>query len=144
MKTCMQSKRDAATAWIFAAVMALWFLVAPFASGQILIDNIEALQKIGSVPGHPMHGDYLLTQDIDATDTATWNDGSGFEPIGDDITPFTGFFDGQGYVISGLVINRPDEEFVGLFGVVGGGGEIKEVTLEGGIVSGGDAVGALL
>ncbi len=144
MKTCMQSKRDAATAGIFAALMALWFLVAPFASGQILIDNIEALQKIGSVPGYPMHGDYLLTQDIDATDTAIWNDEAGFEPIGDDITPFTGFFDGQGYVISGLVINRPDEEFVGLFGVVGGGGEIKEVTLEGGIVSGGDAVGALV
>lgn len=42
----------------------------------------------------------------------------GFEPIGSDGDPFLGTFDGQGYTIRNLTINRPGRRNVGLFGQV--------------------------
>jgi len=69
---------------------------------------------------------YELGNDIDATMTRYWNwDGSkhlGFAPIGG---TFTGNFDGKGYTITGLYINRPTTDNVGLFSIVatGSGGE---------------------
>jgi len=73
------------------------------------IATIEDLQKIGNDSAYPMTGSYVLTQDIDASATATWNSGAGFDPIGDDDNPFTGILDGQGHVIFGLVINHPEK-----------------------------------
>jgi len=59
---------------------------------------------------------YILVSDIDATDTATWNGGAGFTPIGPSGTSkFIGGFDGMGHAISHLFIYRPDAS-VGLFG----------------------------
>jgi len=71
-------------------------------------------------------GDYILMNDLDSTTAGytelaseTANDGKGWEPIG---TPdetsdeqFTGSFNGQGYEIRDLFINRPDENYVGIF-----------------------------
>ena len=58
----------------------------------------------------------------------TANGGKGWEPIGiyhpHGPTAFTGFmgtFDGQGYEICDLFINRPDEDSVGLFKYVDDG-----------------------
>lgn len=67
---------------------------------------------------------WTLEANIDATETASWNGGLGFSPIGDSPTefgvrqqvPFTGTFDGQGFVISHITINRPEEPYVGFFG----------------------------
>ena len=75
------------------------------------ISSAEDLQRIGNDPAYPLNGDYRLTQNIDATATAGWNEGAGFDPIGhytDDRShqDFSGTFDGQGHTISGLVINR--------------------------------------
>ncbi|MDR2016037.1 MAG: hypothetical protein LBP90_00280 [Burkholderiales bacterium] len=42
--------------------------------------------------------------------------GSGWQPIGDSVTPFTGTFDGAGHAIIGLRISRPAADHVGLFG----------------------------
>ena len=54
---------------------------------------------------------YQLTADLDmATPVIP------FTPIGNDITQFTGFFDGKGYTISNLTINLPATDDVGLFG----------------------------
>lgn len=39
---------------------------------------------------------------------------AGWEPIGTEIWPYGGRLDGGGHTISNLVINRPDESFVGL------------------------------
>src|SRR5204862_220704 len=36
------------------------------------IASIVDLQKIGNDPAYPLTGQYVLTQDIDATETATW------------------------------------------------------------------------
>jgi len=71
-------------------------------------------------------GDYILMNDLDSTTAGyielaseTANGGKGWEPIGtsDETSDehFTGSFNGQGYEIRDLFINRPDENYVGLF-----------------------------
>ncbi|WP_128223211.1 GLUG motif-containing protein [Halobacteriaceae archaeon SHR40] len=61
---------------------------------------------------------YVLASDVDASETAAWNGGRGFVPVGTDTDRFRGSFDGNGYTISGLTIDRPATDKVGLFGVV--------------------------
>jgi hypothetical protein len=61
-------------------------------------------------------GNYVLGANIDAASTSTWDSGAGFDPIGDNATKFTGKFDGLGNTISNLTIDRPTEDYVGLFG----------------------------
>jgi hypothetical protein len=63
---------------------------------------------------------------------AQWGDG------------LTGTFDGQGYEIHDIFINRPDEPDVGLFGLVDEGGIIKNVGLVRATVTGEESVGGLL
>ncbi|MCX5756907.1 MAG: peptidase A26, partial [Candidatus Hydrogenedentes bacterium] len=128
----------------FVALIVFLILIAgTFASAlaaPIQIGTIEDLQKIGNDSAYPPSGSYVLTQDIDASATATWNNGIGFAPIGNDSTPFTGTFDGQGHVISGLTINRLGE--AGLFGMMDG--QVKNVGLQGGSVTGSEYVGGLV
>ena len=87
---------------------------------SISISTIEELQKIGNDAGYPLDGDYVLACDIDASDTATWNAGAGFVPIGSNAFPFTGAFDGQGFAVISLSIDRGSTEYVGLFGFSNG------------------------
>jgi len=65
-------------------------------------------------------GTYYLMNDVDCSETYTWNwNGShylGFDPIGDQAVKFTGIFYGQKNSISDLYIYRPAEISVGLFG----------------------------
>ena len=136
---------------LLACLVVFTLLAATGAAGEaaLSISSIEELQLIGNHPDYPLDGDYFLTQDIDASPTQTWNGGLGFVPIGssdagNSITPFTGTFDGQGHVITGLYINRPDEDDVGLFSVVENGGEVRNVGLEGGAVTGGQEIGGLV
>ncbi|MDR3493795.1 MAG: GLUG motif-containing protein, partial [Ancalomicrobiaceae bacterium] len=68
---------------------------------------------------------------------------SGFVPIGDSGTRFTGTFDGQNHTIAGLTINRSATNYVGLFGYTTGA-SISNVTLAGGSVTGNDDVGPLV
>lgn len=63
-----------------------------------------------------------LTADIDLS-------GLTVEPIGTQQNPYTGIFDGGFHRISGLNINKPDNMFVGLFGAVSGGVEIRNLIL---------------
>jgi hypothetical protein len=70
------------------------------------VSNVYDLQCIQYNPD----SHYGLTNDIDASYTSKWNDGSGFDPIGykkwnnddGDTLAFTGVIDGNGYTISGL------------------------------------------
>lgn len=59
---------------------------------------------------------YELANNIDASGTSGWNLGAGFDPVGENTNEFSGNFDGKGYIISDLFINRPTEWYVGLFG----------------------------
>ncbi|MCI5191907.1 MAG: LamG domain-containing protein [Candidatus Electrothrix sp. AU1_5] len=85
------------------------------------IADINQLQEMSDDLG----AYYVLENDIDASDTSSWNDGAGFSPVGD----FIGFFDGQGHTITDLFIDRPSKEPIGLFGRISSGAEIKNVGL---------------
>jgi hypothetical protein len=104
---------------------------------------------------------YRMTADIDAAETATWDDGGGLEilegfpPIGTfdyQRKTFQGRFDGAGHIISGLYINRPDQSYglfyepwdTGLFGYVEGDAVIQNVGLVDCNVTGETYVGALV
>jgi hypothetical protein len=100
-----------------------------------------------------LYGSYALMNDLDST-TAGYeelagpgaNDGMGWEPIGILEEPFllcfSGIFDGQGYEIRDLFVNRPEEPGIGLFGIVAGG-VIRNTGLAGAVVTGDDSVGAM-
>jgi len=96
-----------------------------------------------------LDGEYELGNSIDASETSTWNGGAGFEPIGSSTTPFQGKFDGKGYTITGLFINRPTTNYVGLFGYVKCDETytdvyVKNVTLESVDITGQNHVGGAI
>ncbi len=58
---------------------------------------------------------FIQTEDIDATETESWNDGAGFAPIGTVYNCFSGTYDAYGHTISNLTINRSNEDYIGFF-----------------------------
>ncbi len=93
---------------------------------------------------------YRLNNDLDSSTSgyaqhasATANGGAGWQPIGDDSTPFTGSFDGQGHTIGGLHIDRPSQDYVGLFGETRTA-SVQQVGLIDAQVTGRDYVGSLV
>jgi hypothetical protein len=72
---------------------------------------------------------FVLTGNIDCSATTGWDTGGGFAPVGDLVDVFTGTFDGQGFVISDLFINR-DTGRIGLFGQTSADVEISNVGLD--------------
>src|SRR5699024_8745720 len=98
-----------------------------------IITNIDDLQDIqNNLVGH-----YYLVNDIDASDTANWDSGKGFAPIGDNSSPFKGILDGQGHTIDNLYINRPNADHLGLFGVMNGSdARIEDLGLKGSVITG--------
>jgi hypothetical protein len=87
--------------------------------------DLQAMQEDRSA-------NYIVVNDIDASGTVNWNNGQGFNPVGtydweQANLEFTGSFDGQNQTISNLSINRLDDDYVGLFGAIGAGGEVKNV-----------------
>ncbi len=72
-----------------------------------------------------------------------YHGGAGWEPIGSDESPFMGIFNGGGNTISGLFINRPDLDGVGLFGSASGTFRIRNLGLSVVDITGGSFVGGL-
>jgi hypothetical protein len=96
-------------------------------------------------------GNHTLMNDLDSTTdgyeelaSPTANVGRGWEPIWSYGDGFTGTFDGQGYEICNLFINRPDEMYVGLFGIIGEGARIENIGVVTADVNGIEMVGALV
>ena len=94
-----------------------------------------------------LSSNFVLMNDLDKNTSGydelaspSANGGKGWKPIG----IFTGNFDGQGYEIRDLFINRSDEDYVGLFGYVAEGGVIKGVGVVNATVTGNDYVGGLV
>ncbi len=100
-----------------------------------------------------LSGSYVLMNDLDE-DTPGYdelagpgaNAGAGWDPLGSHTprNPFTGTFDGQGYSIKGLYINRPDQQVVGLFGKTDDGAVIRNLGLKDVDITGADGAGALV
>ena len=84
---------------------------------------------------------YLLANDIDLSGYPNWTPIGRFAPP-DDMLPFSGVFDGQGYSITGLKISG-NEEARGLFGYAYCSA-IRNVVIRNPEIQGGDKVGALV
>lgn len=103
--------------------------------------NVYELQAMGD----DLSAHYVLMDDIDATGTEEWNNGNGFEPIGDDYkVVFNGSFDGNDFTITNLTIDRSNEDYVALFGSAGSNATIANVSLNSVNVSGNEFVGGLV
>lgn len=109
-------------------------------SDPCVITRIKQVQNIQTT----LDGHYALGADVDAYATEAWENGAGFEPLGSqNTTQFTGTFNGQEFEIQGLFIDRETTNEVGMFGYVGVGGEISDLTLVDSKVQGGNYVGAV-
>ena len=98
-------------------------------------DHLQALGGTAAVDDH-----FVLTADID------WSDASSdlFEAIGTPDEPYAAHFDGQGYAISNITIELPDEDAVGFFRAIGPSGTVTDLVLNDLRVSGRHDVGGLV
>ena len=119
---------------------------APETSENLEIRDWYDLDAIGD----NLDGEYILMNDLDSNTAGyeelvspTANGGAGWQPIGADLDPFLGTFDGQGYEIRDLFIHRPAEDYVGLFSCVGEGGVIRNVGVANATMRGFISVGSL-
>jgi filamentous hemagglutinin family protein len=112
---------------------------------------INALGSAGSTTGTDLQGIngaltgyFALSTNIDASATSAWNSGAGFTPIGNNSAWFNGEFNGLGHTITGLTIQRPGSDHVGLFGYAAEGNGLSNVGLVNASITGRNYVGALL
>lgn len=98
-----------------------------------------------------LDGHYLLMNDLDSAAAGYAelagpgaDGGKGWQPIGTPSTMFTGNLDGRGYRIEDLFISRPAQNDVGIFGRLGPGGVVENVSLINGAVTGRGTVGGLV
>tara|TARA_R110002096_G_scaffold183757_3_gene361805 strand:+ start:7126 stop:14862 length:7737 start_codon:yes stop_codon:yes gene_type:complete len=101
------------------------------------IATADQLNEVKNYPGNY----YILISDIDL-DVVPYNQGNGWEPIGTAETPFTGNFDGNGYTINGVYINRSSVN-IGFFGYTSNA-TVENVGLTNVDIFGSDFVGALV
>jgi len=127
--------------------------------------QISKLNNLCWLSGNPGQWDkyYVQTADIDASQTSTWNVGDhdldpstpdepmGFSPIGDDpeegkrqLISFKGVYNGSGFVVLGLFINRPSADNIGMFGMIDHGAEISNLNLENINITGRNKTGGLV
>ena len=128
------------------------FVVDASGDGFYEICNIQQLQAIGSLGSAEgtattldrnvrMARNYQLVTDLDASVIPN------FEPIGDcgpqgncmvtlDRYGFQGVIDEQGHTIRGLRISKPGGGGIGLLGVLGGQGTVRNLALEDAVVIG--------
>ncbi|MDR0407746.1 MAG: hypothetical protein LBH45_02340 [Campylobacteraceae bacterium] len=74
-------------------------------------------------------GKYILLEDIPLNDGDGVDATEGWLPIGDNLNMFTGIFNGNGYKITNLWIDRSSTNYVGLFGFIRNA-QIKNLGVE--------------
>lgn len=121
------------------------------------IQQFEAIGSLGAAEGASttldrtmrMARDYQVVRDLDASEIEN------FQPIGDcgpegncmitfDRYGFQGIVDGQGHTISGLRVSKPEGGGIGLFGVLGQRGTVRNLNLQDAAVVGRGGVGLLV
>jgi hypothetical protein len=87
-----------------------------------MIKTANQLNEVRNQPG----ASYMLAANIDlggSSYSGNWT------PIGNEASPFTGSFSGEGYTITGLRINSIESNDVGLFGYTGSAAVIQDLNL---------------
>ena len=139
--------------------------------GLIEVDNLEALNAIRyqmdgtgyresetalkvsvGCPNSVCRG-YELTRNLNFNDDESysstankiiWTTGAGWQPIGDSSNTFRGEFEGNGFIISNLMIARGGTRQIGLFGYTGSEAKITNVSLTSVDIIGNFEVGSLV
>ncbi|MEA3559555.1 MAG: GLUG motif-containing protein [Candidatus Thermoplasmatota archaeon] len=127
-------------------------------SDPFIIEDVWDLQNMNE----NLSAYYVLKNDIDASETETWNDGAGFLPIGErykkymlDLKwsgiPFTGSLDGNDHTISGIYVDRIGNmstngywNSIGFFGHIGPDGSVKDLDMVEYDITGNMTVGGLV
>jgi len=122
-------------------------------------NNLDGTGLYGDSTGCPVDGcigfELTTTLDFDTNadgvmdaNDAYWNEGNGWEPIGNSSSlVFQAIFNGNGYQIRNLYIDRISTDYVGLFGFISGeSAQLRNVGLTGELtrVVGDDHVGGLV
>lgn len=129
--------------WLWVWITLFWIRDV---QGFVLINNFIAINTCADLQAirSNLNGDYELSSSIDCSETVGWNSRAGFEPIGDFNNRFRGTFDGRGFEISNLIINRTATDYVGLFGFIESSASIDSVSLVDCLVLGHNVVGGLV
>lgn len=91
--------------------------------GNYTVTSAEGLKNLAELVNNGETDiNIILTGNIDLSDME-WT------PIGDYYNRYTGTFDGGNYTIMGLTVTTSDQ-YAGLFGYIGSGGTVKDVTLK--------------
>jgi hypothetical protein len=143
----LRTQRNIAAATIFLIMVAL---IASMVGCTLPPRQIQDWYDLDAMRDNPA-GRYRLMNDLHSASPGYWTVASiignyrkGWQPIGTSSDPFTGSFDGQGYEISGLFINRPDEDEVGLFGCIGEAGVVNDVEVVNAAVTGNKYVAGMV
>ena len=141
--------KKAAVVWVCAVMVLSSLVFLPAGTGAdggrdaqrapTMIYNVNDLQNMSVGLGN----DYALANDIDASATSGWNGGAGFQPVGDGSRQFTGTFDGKGYNITGLTINRGNQDYIGFFGFTSSPARLTNVNLVNATIAGRYFVGGI-
>ncbi len=118
--------------------------------GYTGIYKIEDLNNIRNA----LAGNYILMNDLDfnnnnsyedSNNMATYTTNEGWLPIGSDWENyFSGVFDGNNYVIRNLYINRPENDYIGLFGNIDDTPSIRKLGLEDIDIKGSTNIGGIV
>ena len=121
----------------------LWYTANPGAA-NFTISNADELAGLAKLVNDGTELFYAKTITLAVNlNLSAYSGGQGWTPIGRDITkPFSGTFDGQGKIISGLFINT-DEDYAGLFGFIDSA-EIRNLGIINADISAQKGVGILV
>jgi hypothetical protein len=149
---------------IYLARVSIFLITVALIAGMVGCDGTSPSQNLEIRTWYDLDairdnldGNYILMNDLDSATAGyeelaspTTNGGKGWLPIGYGYWDgywvgemFEGTFDGQGYEIRDLFINRPEEDHVGLFGIVGEG-VVKDIGVVNVAVTGRYCVGGLV
>ncbi len=119
-------------ALVFLFLLSSNLILAAYDSGDLPTDSnsdgwyeISTCSQLQNINTTGLGLNYILTQDVDCSDTVNWNSGAGFVPIGNVTTAFSGQLNGNYFNIYNLTLYRPTgtqatSGFQALFGVTNG------------------------
>ncbi len=95
------------------------FIELGTAEDPIVIDNLGELKIISEFSRY-WDKSFVLNGSINAAATKSWNNGEGWSPIGHKEIPFSGSFNGRGYIVDSITLVKSGD-YSGFFGLVDGG-----------------------
>ncbi len=116
------------------------------ATHTYIVYNANGLLAWGEAARKDLSLNCTLTADITLPEVAEKE--SNWTPVGyyytdDNCDGYIGTFDGGSHTITGLTIYLPDQDYAGLFGYIGDGGKVQNVTLTEVNVTGGTYTGGV-